>query len=197
MTLNFVAPPALYRRVSCMALAALVIAGAGCRSGSAVAADGAAASQQAQPAPTTTPSPVPVAVPVSSKTIYSDASDAKADIAAAEVAATRYHRNILLDFGGNWCGDCQVLDIYMHQTPNQELIAKDFVVVHVDIGRYDKNLDVAAKYGIPLKRGVPALAVLNSRGKLLYSQKTGEFENMRTMDSASVTAFLDKWKPAM
>ncbi len=130
------------------------------------------------------------------RVLYSDTADAKADIAAAEVTARKYHRNILLDFGGNWCGDCQVLDIYMHQSPNQELVAKNFVVVHVDIGRYDKNVDLAKKYGIPLAKGVPALAVLSPTGRMLYSQKQGEFENMRNMDPASLTAFLTKWKPA-
>ncbi|MHB1700822.1 MAG: thioredoxin family protein [Acidobacteriaceae bacterium] len=130
------------------------------------------------------------------RVLYSDTADAKADIAAAEVTARKYHRNILLDFGGNWCGDCQVLDLYMHQSPNQELVAKYFVVVHVNIGRYDKNVDVAKKYGIPLAKGVPALAVLSPTGRMLYSQKQGEFENMRTMDPASLTAFLTKWKPS-
>ncbi len=130
------------------------------------------------------------------KQLYPPTADAKADIAAAIVTAKKYHRNIILDFGGNWCGDCIVLDIYMHQSPNLQLVADNFVVVRVDIGRYDKNLDVAGKYGIPLKKGVPALAVLNSHGKLLLAQRTGEFENMRQMNPASVTAFLNKWKPA-
>jgi len=126
--------------------------------------------------------------------IYSATADAHADIAQAIQTATREHKRILLDFGGNWCGDCQVLDIYMHQAPNDAIVAQHFVVVHVDIGRMDKNVDVAEKYEVPLKRGVPALAVLSSHGKLLYSQKNGEFEDMRHLDSASLTDFLNKWK---
>ena len=126
--------------------------------------------------------------------IYSDTADAKADIAQAIHTATHEHKRVILDFGGNWCGDCQVLDIYFHQSPNVEIVDKNFVVVHIDIGHLDKNVDVAEKYDVPLKRGVPALAVLDSHGKLLYSQKNGEFEAMRRMDSASVTDFLNKWK---
>jgi thiol:disulfide interchange protein len=126
--------------------------------------------------------------------IYSATADAHADIAQAIHTATREHKRIILDFGGNWCGDCQVLDIYIHQAPNDEIAAKHFVVVHVDIGRMDKNVDVAEKYEVPLKRGVPALAVLSPHGKLLYSQKNGEFEDMRHLDSASLTEFLNKWK---
>jgi len=59
----------------------------------------------------------------------------------------------------------------------------------------DKNTDVAEKYGVPLGKGVPALAVLDARGNVLYSQRNGEFEAMRRMDEASVTEFLNQWKP--
>jgi hypothetical protein len=65
----------------------------------------------------------------------------------------------------------------------------------VNIGHYDANLDIAEKYEIPLKKGVPALAVLSDHGKLLYSQRTGEFESMRRIDPSSVTGFLVQWKP--
>jgi hypothetical protein len=60
----------------------------------------------------------------------------------------------------------------------------------------DTNLDIAGQYQVPLDKGVPALAVLNEHGKLLYSQKSGEFEAMRRMDPSSVTSFLVQWKPA-
>jgi len=51
------------------------------------------------------------------------------------------------------------------------------------------------KYEVPLKRGIPGLAVLDSNGKLVYSQKNGEFENARAMSQADFLAFLNKWKP--
>jgi|GEM_PF-257799 len=136
----------------------------------------------------------PPAVPYTKKHIYDETTDPKVDIAAALKQAKREHKNVILDFGGDWCGDCQVLDIYFRQSPNDALLAKNFILVHVFIGHLDLNVDVAEKYGIPLKKGVPALAVVNPSGKVLYSQKTGEFEDMRHMDAQSVTDFLDRWK---
>ncbi len=132
--------------------------------------------------------------PPTAKHIYSDTADAKTDIAAGLAQAKREHKRVILDFGGDWCGDCQVLDIYFHQSPNADLLAKHFVLVHVSIGHEDKNIDVAAKYGVPISKGVPALAVLSADGKVVFAQATGEFEDMRHMDSASVTEFLTKWK---
>lgn len=129
------------------------------------------------------------------KIIYPAPSVAHAEIQQAIRKATAEHKNIILDFGGNWCPDCKVLDYYIHQPPNAGLLANNFVLVDVNVGRFDKNLDLARKYNIPLHKGVPALAVLNSRGHLLYSQTKGEFEDMRNMSPDSVTAFLNMWKP--
>ena len=126
--------------------------------------------------------------------IYNENADAHAEVREALQRAAREHKRVLLDFGGNWCGDCKVLDIYFHQQPNVDLLAHNYVLVDIDIGRMDKNVDLAKKYDVPLKKGVPALAVLDSRGHLLYSQENGEFESMRRMDPASVTQFLEHWK---
>jgi thiol:disulfide interchange protein len=129
------------------------------------------------------------------RAIYPDPGQAKADLAAALRKAEATHRRVIVDFGGNWCGDCQVLDIYFHNAENLPLLEKNYVLVDVNIGRYDANLDLAERYGIPLKKGVPALAVLSSRGKLIYSQANGEFEAMRSMQPQTVTEFLEQWKP--
>jgi len=128
--------------------------------------------------------------------IYPDPTQAKDDVAAALKSAAQTHKRVLLDFGGNWCGDCQVLDIYFHNSENLPILESNFVLVHVNIGHMDTNLDIAGQYQVPLDRGVPALAVLSEKGKLLYSQKSGEFEAMRRMEPSTVTNFLVQWKPA-
>ena len=127
--------------------------------------------------------------------IYPDPAQAKADLAAALKTAAAAHKRILLDFGGNWCPDCVVLDGYFHDPANRPILEANFVLVHVNIGMEDANLEIAEKYGVPLNKGVPALAVLSEQGKLLYSQKGGEFEAMRRMQSSAVTQFLVQWKP--
>jgi thioredoxin 1 len=130
--------------------------------------------------------------------IYPVPEQAKADLAAGLKTAAATHKHVILDFGGNWCGDCKVLDIYFHDPANKALLDANYVVVHINIGLrgIDRNEDIAERYEIPLKKGVPALAVLDEHGKLLYSQKTGEFEAMRRMEIGSVTSFLLQWKPA-
>ena len=103
--------------------------------------------------------------------IYSPTADAHADIQQALSTAAREHKRVILDFGGNWCGDCQVLDIYFHDLKNIGLLNANYVLVHVDIGRMDHNTDIAEKYGVPLNKGVPGLAVLDAHGRVIYSQR--------------------------
>ncbi|HXT87423.1 MAG TPA: thioredoxin family protein [Verrucomicrobiae bacterium] len=127
--------------------------------------------------------------------IYPNAAQAKADIAAALASASRDRKRVLLDFGGNWCYDCHVLDETFHYPEVARILDPNFVVVHINIGQYDQNLDLASKYQIPLKKGVPSLAVLDSKGKLLVSQRNGDFENTTKIGLKNVENFLNQWKP--
>jgi thioredoxin 1 len=130
-----------------------------------------------------------------SRDIYPDPARAKPEIAAALKEAAHTHKRVLVVFGGNWCADCIVLDTYLHSGRNTPILNANFLLVHVNVGEYDANLDLAQKYNIPLEKGVPAVAVLSDTGKLLYSQKGGEFEAMRRMDPSDVTKFLVRWEP--
>jgi thiol:disulfide interchange protein len=125
--------------------------------------------------------------------IYPTVEEAQNDIKTGLAEARQQHKRIILDFGGDWCPDCQVLNIYFNQSPNHELLEKNFVRVNVNIGRMDANLDLAHKYGVPIT-GVPALAVLDDHGKVLYAQAK-EFSDMRHLQSTDLTEFLNKWKP--
>jgi thioredoxin 1 len=133
---------------------------------------------------------------IAQRQVYPAPEQAAADLAAALKVATAQQRRVLLDFGGDWCTDCLVLDSYFHDSSNKPILEADFVLVHINVAHLDKNLDIAGRYQVPLNKGVPALAVLSARGKLLYSQRSGEFEAMRHMESSAVTQFLLKWKPA-
>ena len=99
--------------------------------------------------------------------IYPEVSRANADIEAGLKEAKADHKRVLVDFGGNWCTDCKVLDINFKKPENEALLKDHYVLVHVNVGekRIDENLDIGERYGIPLKKGVPALVVLDGDGR--------------------------------
>ena len=125
--------------------------------------------------------------------LYRAEANAQQEIAEAIKQASRGNKRVLLVFGGNWCGDCHALDYAFHQPRIEPLLTANFAVVHVDVGRYERNLDVARKYHVDLDKGVPSIVVLNTRGGLLYS--TAEFERARMMTEDDVIQFLNAWKP--
>jgi len=129
------------------------------------------------------------------KEIYSESADAHAEIKEALEKATAEHKRVIVVFGANWCYDCHVLDKAFHRSDLAPILAANYEVVHVDIGRGEKNQDLMKQYEVPMKRGIPGLAVLDANGKLVYSQKNGEFENARALTAEDFLAFLNKWKP--
>jgi thioredoxin 1 len=130
-----------------------------------------------------------------SKVIYTPGVDAHTEIKNALQLAAKGNKRVLVVFGANWCYDCHVLDLAFHRSDVAGVLQQNFEVVHVDVGEGDKNQDLMAEYQVPMKRGIPAIAVLDSKGKLLFSQKGGEFEKARALAPEDVLQFLNKWKP--
>ena len=131
------------------------------------------------------------------KVIYAPGVDAHAEIKQALALASKANKRVLVVFGANWCYDCHVLDLAFHRPDVATVLQKSYEVVHVDVGEGNKNQDLMEQYQVPMKKGIPAIAVLDSNGKLLYSQKGGEFEKARALAPEDVLAFLNKWKPVM
>ena len=133
-------------------------------------------------------------VPAVSRHIYPAIAQAQPEIDAALKQARAQNKRVVLIFGGDWCGDCQVLDINLHDRSNADLLANKFLVVHVNVGHMDENVELAHRYGVPLNKGVPAVSVVDGRGKVIHAQATGEFADMRHMDPRSVNEFLTRWQ---
>lgn len=133
--------------------------------------------------------------PVSVKAdLYPADADANSEIAEALKRATAERKRVLLIFGANWCYDCHVLNQALHEGEAEKIVSQNFLLVHVDIGEGEKNTDLVKTYKIPLDKGVPAVAILESNGRLLYSSGEGEFEAARRMLKRDLVAFLNKWK---
>jgi thioredoxin 1 len=120
---------------------------------------------------------------------YDESANASADLQRALAAAQADRSDVLVVFGANWCPDCRELDKALNGS-SHALIAGRFHVVKVDVGRFDKNLDVANEYGNPIKMGIPAVVVLSADNKIMYSSKGGELANARRMGDTGIYDFL-------
>jgi thioredoxin 1 len=123
---------------------------------------------------------------------YDEAADAKTEIVATLAEAQRAKLPVLVVFGANWCGDCKVLDMAFKSGAAAPLIAEHFRVVKVDVGRFTKNTDIAERYGVVLKKGIPAVAVLSPEGQLIYATRAGELADARNMGEQRIYDFFAK-----
>jgi len=131
------------------------------------------------------------------KNIYPASADAHLELKEAEEKAAAGHKRILLVFGANWCFDCHVLDLAFRRPELAPILVANYELLHIDLGpEEEKNADLVRQYEIPLDKGIPALAVADSDGKLVVSQKSGEFEDARGLTPEVLREFLEKWKPA-
>jgi thioredoxin 1 len=124
---------------------------------------------------------------------YSTSTDTHIKIVAAEQKAAARHTRVLVVFGANWCFDCHVLDELFARPELATVLAENFEVVYVNVGTGDRNRDLMAQYQVPFDEGIPAVAILESDGTLIYSQKHGEFENARRLTPEALLDFLKKW----
>lgn len=130
------------------------------------------------------------------KDIYPSDADAHAEIREVEGNAAGSNKRLLLVFGANWCFDCHVLDLAFQRPDIAPILAANYEVVHVDLGPDEKkNVDLVQQYQIPLDKGIPALAIAESDGRLVVSQKSGEFEDARGLTPEVLLEFLNRWKP--
>ena len=123
---------------------------------------------------------------------YDESADAKAAVKQALAAAKESRIPVFLIFGANWCEDCRALDRAIQSGKSAELLAREFRVVKVDIGNFDRNLDLVAAYGNPIKKGIPAAVVLSPDNEVLYATRAGELADARRMSESGIYDFLRK-----
>lgn len=127
---------------------------------------------------------------------YDSTANARQDIDAALRESRSDHKLVLLDFGANWCLDCLVLDRLLKDSTVAVYLGANFRVVHVDVGRFDRNLEISRAYGSPIEGGVPAVVVLSPTGDVVASTKDGSLASARSATAAQILRLLNSWVAA-
>ncbi len=135
--------------------------------------------------------PVSTFTPV---TAYDPKRDAERDLAAAIRESRRSKRNILLEVGGEWCSWCHRLDKFFSDNPSlSQLRDQNFVTVKINFSDQNKNEGLLSRY--PAIEGYPHIFFLDSEGKLLLSQDTGELESGKSYNLDKLTEVLTRLAP--
>ena len=125
---------------------------------------------------------------------YDTAANAHAQLGSAIEQAKREHRLLLIDLGGNWCPDCRVLAGVMALPEVKAFLDAHYVVLNVDIGHYDKNQDIAARFGASGEKAVPVVLVVDPvSGRLVNAGHTLALADARRMTPQALADWLAQW----
>jgi thiol:disulfide interchange protein len=125
--------------------------------------------------------------------IYDVSADAKRDIALALATAKAEQKLVLIDFGADWCPDCVVLSRIFESKEVKPYLDEHYVVVRVNVGQWDANLDVSRQYGDPIKKGIPAVVVLTPEGRQVATTGDGSLANAQTATRQEILDVLTQW----
>lgn len=124
---------------------------------------------------------------------YDEKADAEADLAAALKKAKAARKLVLIDLGGNWCGDCRVFAGVIEQPDVKRWVDRHYEVVTIDVGRYTKNMQIPARYGVDKLKGVPSFLVVDTKGKLVNDGAFFALTDARHMTPQSIVDWLAQW----
>lgn len=125
---------------------------------------------------------------------YDEQANADRAVAAAHARAKAAHKLLLIDLGGNWCADCRILAGVMRLPEVDAFVRAHYEVVAVDVGRFDKNLQVPARYGVRELRGVPALLIVDpARDRTLNPSRVFALADARSMTPQALADWLAQW----
>ncbi len=152
-----------------------------------------AGAAQALPAPKLTIASL-ADLPVVQRTPYDEAQNADAAVDAAFARAKKNGKRVLIDLGGNWCGDCIVLANIMQLPQMKSFLEAHFERVSVDVGRFDKNLQIPARFKITNRlEGVPAVIIAEPDGRFVNQGRITALADARHMTPQAIADWLAQW----
>ena len=83
------------------------------------------------------------------------------------------NKSLMVEFGADWCSDCQALSRELQHEPFNTCLSERLNIFRVDVGEFNRNLDIAAEMGIDIKNGVIPTAVFFPPTTAVRTTKVG------------------------
>lgn len=134
--------------------------------------------------------------PVAKPKLYHPEADAKQEITNALAKAKAEGKHVFLQIGGNWCVWC--LRFNKLVTENKEIstiLKQNYVTLHVNYSKENKNAEVLASLGYPQRFGFPVFVILDTTGTRIHTQNSAYLESGEGHSAKLVSEFLQAWTP--
>ena len=125
---------------------------------------------------------------------YNEDLDGMVQIEAATTLAQQSGRYVLCQVGGNWCPWCiRFAQFATTDSVVAPLIAKNYVYIHVNYSKGNKNKAAMKYLGNPTRFGFPVFVILNEKGEPIHIQESASLEEGKGYSRKKVENFLRLW----
>ena len=121
---------------------------------------------------------------------YDESADAYAIVADARHQALQAGKFLMITFGANWCMDCRTLYRILKTDDVAAYTDGIFDFINVDVGKFNKNRDVAEELGVDLARGIPVAIFFDPTGTKIGTTNDGQLEPARFYSSKQILKFV-------
>jgi thioredoxin 1 len=121
---------------------------------------------------------------------YPRLQKAETPVERALRGAREKHRFLIVEFGADWCSDCRALARQFEASPTREYLQKHFDVLSVDVGEFDRNLDVVRSIGGNISHGIPAAVIFGPDGNRIGATDRGELASAGKYGQRQILDFL-------
>lgn len=133
---------------------------------------------------------------------YNENQDVRADLKKAIDQAQKENKNILIQFGGNWCSWCMRFHALVSGVSSVDSVMKAnyvYMLLNVSQDKAKRDYTLFQEFGYPNRFGYPVFVILDKNGKRLNTQDSDAFEyfnpKVKGYDTTKVVRFLTMWSP--
>lgn len=117
---------------------------------------------------------------------YDKKAEASRTVDAALTKADQSGKRVILVMGANWCHDSRGLAGWFEKPRFSAMLSERYEIVYVDVGKRDRNIDIAQRFGIEKIVGTPTVLVLSSDGELLNAKTAPTWRNAASRDADDI-----------
>lgn len=126
-------------------------------------------------------------------TPYDATRDARADVNGAKATSRMSGKMTLVAMGANWCHDSRALAAHFEKPRFSSLLEDHYNLVYVDVGKKDRNIDLAQDLGVDSIVGTPTVFILSSDGQVLNLETAPTWRNAASRKENDVYTYFESF----
>ncbi len=128
--------------------------------------------------------------------IYNEQANGMEQIKQAIEKARNENKYVFCQVGGNWCPWClRFADFVQKDSAISRVIDKNFVYIHVNYSKDNKNPEAMKFLGNPARFGFPVFVIINGEGVPIHIQNSVYLEEGKGYNAKKVLEFFNIWTP--